>query len=377
MRNVDQPAGLGIVGCGNILAAYMTGLARAGQLVRVVRFADADSTRAEAASSTYGVGKPGTLPDLLADPEVDVVVNLTPPTVHDEVIRQASAAGRHIFTEKPLSATTLRAGTALEVVARHGISLACAPDTFLGPVHQTSRAVIDGGELGEIIGYTAFSTYRRVEERHPNPGFLFQPGGGPLLDLGPYYIAAFVNLFGPIASVSGRTRIGASVRRVTRPTGMFEIPVSVPTHASATLTHASGVVGTFVASFDIWDPHHLPDFEIYGENGTLESGHPAWYDGDVFVRLHRDDEWRLVPTVLPDIQPGRQRFPLTRGLGVLDLVESLSGRPCRTSSELGLHSLEVLEAIQHASDESRTVRISTTLDRPAPLTGADLTRWFG
>lgn len=375
MAAVKSPVGLGIVGCGNILAAYMTGFVQSPSLVRVMRFADMDVSRAEAASSRYGVGRGGTLEELLDDPQVEMVINLTPPTAHADMIIKASAAGKHVYTEKPLSATTGLARAAVAQSLRSGVRLGSGPDTFLGPVHQTSRALIDGGELGEPIGYSAFSTYRRAEERHPNPGFLFQPGGGPLLDLGPYYIAAFVNLFGPIVSVSGRTRVGAPVRYAKRPTGTMEIPVTVPTHASATLTHATGVVGTFVASFDIWD-HHLPDFEVYGSNGTLESGHPAWYDGDVFLRLHHDGEWRLVPSVMPQIQPGGQLFPLTRGLGVMDFVESLSGGPSRTSSGLALHTLEVLEGIQTASDEGRTVPISTSSGRPQPLTAVDLARWL-
>lgn len=376
MSDNSQPVHLGIAGCGNILSAYMTGLSKAPSRVRVLRFADVDLARAKVAAAEYGVGSPGTLDELMADPNVEVVLSLTPPVIHDEVIRKASAAGKHVFSEKPLSANVALARAALEAAGRSGVTVGCAPDTFLGPVHQTSRTVIDSGEIGEPIGYSSFSTYRRAEERHPNPGFLFQPGGGPLLDLGPYYIAAFVNLFGPVMSVSGSSRIGVPVRRVNRADGPLEIPVSVPTHASATLVHASGVVGTFVASFDMWDPVRVPDFEIYGAKGTVESGHPAWYDGEVFVRRHHDTDWHLVPNRLPDIQPGRQRFPLIRGLGVLDLVESLSGRPARTSSELALHALEVLEAIQTASDEGRTVAISTAPARPTPLSAADLARWF-
>lgn len=375
MTSAKLPVGLGIVGCGNILAAYMTGFRQSRSLLRVVRFADMDVGRARAASSEYGVGRAGTFEELLADPEVDVVVNLTPPVSHADVIIKAGTAGKHVYTEKPVSATTSLGRAAIAHCLQSGLRVGAAPDTFLGPAHQTSRAVIDRGELGDPIGYTAFSTYRRVEERHPNPAFLFQPGGGPVLDLGPYYVAAFVNLFGPIVSVSGATRIGAPVRHANRPTGLLEIPVSVPTHCSATLTHASGVVGAFVASFDIWD-HHLPDFEIYGSLGTLESGHPAWYDGDVFLRLHHDNDWRLVPPVLPQIQPGGERFPLTRGLGVMDMVEALSGGPDRTSSELALHAIEVLEAIQTASDEQRNVLISSAPPRPAPLTSADLARWL-
>ena len=376
MSHDDLPAGLGIVGCGDILPAYMTGFLQAPSLVRVVRFAAGSLAHAEAAAVRWGTGSAGSSEAVLADPAVRIVVSLTPPALHDDILRRSIAAGKHVFSEKPLASTVALARAAIEGAHRTAIATGCAPDTFLGPVHQTTRAAIDGGEIGEPIGYTSFSTYRRAEERHPNPGFLFRPGGGPLLDLGPYYVSVFVNLFGPVASVSGTTRIGVPIRRANRKDGPVEIPVSVPTHASATLVHASGVVGTFVASFDMWDPVRLPDLEIYGAHGTIESGHPAWYDGDVLVRRHHDQDWRLIPNALPDIQPGRQRFPLTRGLGVLDLVDSLAGRPLRTSSELALHVLEVLEGIQTASDEGRTVAMSTAPARPAPLDPTDLARWF-
>jgi predicted dehydrogenase len=378
MSDHGRPLGLGIVGCGNIMAAYMTGLTRAAGVVRIARFSDVDPARAEAAVTEYGVGRAGTLDELLADPEVDMIVSLTPPTIHDDVIVKAAAAGKHVFTEKPLSATLARARAAMAAADRAGVKVGCAPDTFLGPVHQATRAAIDAGEIGDPIGYNSFSCYRRAEERHPNPGFLFAAGGGPVLDLGPYYISTFVNLFGPIALVSAATRVGVPVRHARRADGStLDIPVSVPTHASATLVHTSGVIGTFVASFDMWEPTKLPDLEIYGSEGTLESGHPAWFDGDVLVRGHQDGDWRLLPNALPDIQPGRARFPMTRGLGVVDLAESLSGRPNRPSSELALHALEVLEAIQRASDEATTISISSAPQRPAPLTRADLARWFG
>jgi predicted dehydrogenase len=244
MSDHRRPLGLGIIGCGNILAAYMTGLTRAAGVVRVARFSDVDLPRAEAAAAEHGVGRAGTLDELLADPEVEMVVSLTPPVIHDEVIVRAAAAGKHVFTEKPLSATVARARAAMAAADRAGVKVGCAPDTFLGPVHQATRAAIDAGEIGDPIGYNSFSCYRRAEERHPNPGFLFAPGGGPVLDLGPYYISTFVNLFGPIASVSAATRIGVPVRHAKRADGsILDIPVSVPTHASATLVHSSGVIG--------------------------------------------------------------------------------------------------------------------------------------
>jgi predicted dehydrogenase len=325
----------------------------------ITHVADIDPTRAEQGAARYGISTWGSLDNLLADPNVDIVVNITPPTAHAEVTQAAVKAGKHVYTEKPVATSTSEASTMPGFVEASSKRLGSAPDTFLGSAGQTARAVIDRGEIGEVIGFTAFSTHNRVELWHPNPTFLCQPGGGPVFDLGPYFIAALVNLLGPVAQVAGKTRIGARTRQILAPNRLVDlVEVKVPTHANAVLTFASGAIGTLVMSNDIWD-HRLPNIEIFGTLGTKAVPHPNWYNGEVSIKTHDDQEWRVVePITVPlqgEISPGQSdaiQGQLLRGLGVMDLIDSLAGAPHRTSAALAYHTLEVLESIQRYVDGS-------------------------
>jgi predicted dehydrogenase len=366
---------IGFAGAGNIFDAYGAGLARFRERVEVRRVADVDLARAEQRATKYDIPAWGPLEDLLADPKVDVVINITPPTTHAEVTVAAARTGKHVFTEKPLATSTAAAAAMLETVASTGQRFGSAPDTFLGQAGQTARAAIDRGDIGEVVGFTAFSTHTRPELWHPNPTFLFQPGGGPVFDMGPYFIAGLVNLLGPVAQVAGKTRIGAKTRKVTAPNRLVDvIDVTVPTHANAVLTFASGAVGTIVMSSDIWD-HRLPNIEIYGTFGTLAVPHPNWYVGEVTIRLHGDQEWRVVEPVNPMLPGDDSRSPMLRGVGVMDLVDSLAGAPQRTSAAFAYHTLEVLEAVQVSSDTSSVVTLRSTCDRPAPLAKEQIAGW--
>ncbi len=365
---------VGIVGCGDILAAYMTGFQRLSRRVQVIRCGDLIVSRAEAAAAEFGIPRWGAVDELFADDDVDLVVSLTPPAVHTAIIEAAAAARKHIYTEKPLAPTTTKATLALAQAESSGVRLGAAPDTFLGSAGQTARAVIDRGEIGDPIGCVAFSPYSRAERWHPNPSFLFQPGAGPLLDTGPYFVAALVNLLGPVATVAGQTRVGRAPRRIPRPGGSVEeISVAVSTHATALLRFTSGAIGTLVTSFDIWD-HRLPEIEIYGTEGTLAVPHPNWYDGEVKVKLHDDHDWRVVSPVLPPVQ--QKPHEKIRGLGVLDLAYSLENGSHRTSGELALHTLDVLEAVQLSSDQQDFIDMSSSCSRPAPLSIDEALAWF-
>ena len=374
--NASAKTRIGISGAGNIFDAYAIGLARITDRVVITRVADIDLARAEQGATRYDIPAWGTLDDLLADPDVDLVVNITPPTVHAEVTQAAVRAGKHVYTEKPVATSTAEASTMLGIVKATGKCLGSAPDTFLGSAGQTARAVIDRGEIGEIIGFTAFSTHNRMEMWHPNPTFLFQPGGGPVFDLGPYFIAALVNLLGPVAQVAGKTRIGARTRQVLAPNRLVDmIEVKVPTHANAVLTFASGTIGTIVMSNDIWD-HRLPNIEIYGTLGTVAVPHPNWYNGEVTIKTHDDQEWRVVEPVTPLLQGEVIGGQLLRGLGVMDLIDALAGAPHRTSATLAYHTLEVLESIQRSSDTSTVLTLRSTCERPASLTKEQMVQWF-
>lgn len=364
-RNSDQ-LGVGIVGCGNISGAYFRGLERFDGL-RIVGCTDLSADLARAAGERYGVRVFASVEALAADDEVDVLVNLTPPLAHESVTRALLATGKHVFTEKPLTASFETAAPLVAEAKERGVLFGSAPDTFLGAAGQTARAAVDEGLIGEVIGASAFVTHSKAELWHPDPTFLFQPGGGPALDMGPYYIAALVNLLGPVAGVYASARIGSTVRPVSTPGRRVEsIDVTIPTHASATLDFASGAVGTVLASFDVWD-HRLPFIELYGSKGTLSLPDPNNYDDAVTVRLHGETEWRTLAPVIDGFTDGvlEELLPL-RGPGVADLAGALAGEPFRTSADFALHVLEVLDAIANGTDGVHA--LTTTCERPAPST---------
>lgn len=357
--------GIGIVGCGNICERYITGLRRFPEL-RIVGCADKDVDRARAVEAEHAVPASASVAELLASRAVDVVVNITPPSAHGQVTIDALTAGKDVYVEKPLASTLAEAGRVLEVAAASGRRLGCAPDTFLGSGIQTARAAIDSGIIGDPIGAACFVSHSRAEEWHPDPSFLFQAGGGPLLDMGPYYVTALVVCLGPIAQVAGMARIGASTRTVTAPNRTIDsIAVEVPTHASATIRFASGVVGTMLMSFDLWHEDY-PHVEIYGTLGALRLPRPFDFDGDVSVRLNDEVDWRALPPRLPvSGNPGRDQE--RRGIGVADLAAARRGGAHRARASLGYHTLEVLSAVARSSDEERFVPIESSVERPAPV----------
>ncbi|MCF2526047.1 Gfo/Idh/MocA family protein [Yinghuangia soli] len=363
---------IGIVGCGNIFERYVRGIARFPGL-RIVHVADVDPERAKLGAETAQAAAPagttvrhGSLADLLADPAAVIVVNITPPTVHAHVTEAALRAGKHVYVEKPITTDLGIARAQLELAAASGLTVGGAPDTFLGSAGQTARQVVDAGTIGDPVGATAFVTHSRAETWHPDPTFLFKPGGGPVLDLGPYYVTQLVNCLGPVAEVYGTARVGAPVRAVTAPGRLVDsIDVEVETHANAVLTFASGVLASMVLSFDIWD-HNLPYLEIYGTRGTLSIPDPNAYDGDVKVRLHGAEDWTVVPPVLPVQGPADSfEHQMLRGPGVADLAAALHGAPHRATGGLALHVLEVLDAIGTSGKARTPAAMTTTCARPA------------
>lgn len=357
------PVAVGLIGCGNISGAYARGLARLDG-VELVACADVDQARAGAVAKRYGL-RATSVDNLLADPAVTIAVNLTPPLFHAEVSAAALAAGKHVYTEKPVAATFGEAVKLADEAARAQRLLGSAPDTFLGSAGQTARAVVDSGQLGEIVGASAFVTHSHAEMWHPDPTFLFQPGGGPSLDMGPYYVAALVNLLGPVRSVFSVSRAGLAVRPVFAPGRTVEqIQVEIPTHSSAVLTFESGTIATVLMSFEVWN-HELPHIELYGTLGALSVPDPDKYDDVVRLRLHADEQWQPVEPVIKPLTTGlpADQLPL-RGPGVADLAAALSGQPQRCSSEFALHVLEVLETI--ADGDGTSHEMSTTCSRPAP-----------
>ncbi|WP_308465086.1 Gfo/Idh/MocA family protein [Rathayibacter soli] len=361
----SSPTLVGLVGCGNIAERYVEGMKRFPELA-LAGCADVDGRFASALSERLGIRAYPSVEELLADPAISLIVNITPPRAHEAVTRAALKAGKHVYVEKPITTDPEPANQLLLEAKKAGLLVGAAPDTFLGSAAQTARKAVDDGVIGRPIAAVACIRYSRAEKWHPDPTFLFQPGGGPSLDLGPYYVTALVNLFGPVSEVSAFSSIGASHRTVTAPERRVDsIEVTTPTHASASLRFENGTIATVISSFDIWDTD-MPFIEVFGENGTLQLGDPNEYDSPVRVRRHDDPDWSVLePVFTPTGEPATP-VQLLRGIGVADLASALSGADLHASGALALHVLDVITAFNRSSDRSEVVRIGSAVDRPTP-----------
>jgi predicted dehydrogenase len=298
---------------------------------------------------------------LLAHPNVDVVLNLTIPVAHADVTRAALAAGKHVYSEKPL-ALDLATGIALVDLAREqGLRLGCAPDTFLGAGLQATRAALDAGVIGEPLAANAFFHGAGPESWHPRPQIFYQRGAGPLFDVGVYYVTALVALLGAVSRVTGSARVSRAQRQITsQPLAGTWMDVEVPTHVSASLDHEAGPISTLVASFDVPATRYR-FIEIYGTEGTLAVPDPNTFGGPLQVRRQGDTDWTDLP--VPDTNASE-----SRGIGLADMVRGIrEGRPHRASGDLALHVLEIMELVLVASDTGRHQTTSSRPDRPAPL----------
>jgi predicted dehydrogenase len=358
---------VGVLGCGHVSRQYFEGLPDHG--LKVVACADLDPAAAERAARRHGVGRALTPGDLLADDAVELVVNLTPPSHHFAESRRALEAGKHVYSEKPLALTAEEGRELVELADRSGLALGCAPDTFMGAAIQTARAALDEGRIGEVVAGVAFVSEHGYEHFHPNVRSFYEPGGGPLLDLGPYYVTALVNCLGPVRSAVGahKSHFPERVAEVGEHAGE-RIPVLVPTHATGVLEFASGVLVTLIASWDVWATH-LPSIELYGETGSLSLPNPDLFSGPVALRRPGREELEQPPPA-PGELPWEELPPAfgegaRRGAGAADLVAAVAeGREPRASGRLALHVLSTLEALARAGDSGRRVPVGDPCDRP-------------
>jgi predicted dehydrogenase len=348
---------VGVLGAGNVSWRYVEGLRRFPEL-DLVAVADVDPQRARAMAEQAGCRWLGP-EELLGDPAIEIVVNLTPPLLHRETAIAALEAGKSVYVEKPL-ATTREDAIAIRAVeaARPGI-VGAAPDTFLGSAVQTARMLVEAGEIGDVFGASAFIASSRAETWHPDPTFLFEDGGGPVLDLGPYFVTALVELLGSVQRVGAVARTPRARIDVTAPDRTVDHVVpAVPTHVTSTLEFASGAVGTLTASSEVWDSDS-PLLELYGTRGTLRLPHPVHFDGDVAVRV-RGKDWQVVPPAIQRFAgPGKEQQH--RGLGVQDLSDALDGHPQRASSALAYHVLDILLGIGEAAESAVPRAIESSL----------------
>jgi len=351
---------IGVVGCGKISGAYFKRL-KQFEILEVKSCSDLIPERSQGCAAEFGIPVVCTTEEIMADPEIQIVVNLTIPKAHYKVARQALKAGKNIYSEKPLAITRAQGKKLLALAKEKNLLVGNAPDTFLGGGIQTCRKLIDDGVIGEPVAVTAFIMFRGHEHWHPDPEYYYQVGGGPMFDMGPYYLTALVNLLGPVKRVTGSARISFPTRTITsaKKNGQV-IPVEVPTHVAGIMDFANGAVGTIITSFDVW-AHTLPCIQIHGSKASLEVPDPNGFGGVVKIRKAGDTAWSEVQlTHVADIN---------RGIGVADMACSIlrPGRPHRANGELAFHVLDLMHAFHDASAKGKHVIVESSCERPPAL----------
>lgn len=355
-----EPVSVGVLGCGTISDAYLGANDRFDEY-DIVACADLDMDAAHAKADEYGVE--AREPDELLASDVELVVNLTPPSVHAQTVEEALDAGKHVYVEKPLAASLGDARRIREAAADADLFVGSAPDTFLGAGLQTCRDVIDAGRIGDPVGATAVWTSSGHETWHPNPDLYYEEGGGPMFDMGPYYVTALVTLLGPAERVTGSVSRASDTRTITsEPRHGEEIDVEVPTHESGVIDFADGAVANVTTSFDVQDST-LPEpaFEIYGTKGTLAMPDPNRFEGPVRVSTADTEGFEAVELT--------HEYTAGRGAGVADLARAVRDDDWshRTSADLAYHVLEVLAGVRDSSESGAHVAVESAPERPEPL----------
>ena len=351
---------VGVIGCGNISPAYLTYLKNSSK-VTITACADLLPDKAQERASEFGIENAYTVEGMLKS-DVDIILNLTIPAAHAEISIAALDHGKHVYTEKPLAVSLTDGKRILELAARKGLVVGSAPDTFLGSGIQTSRQAILSGAIGRPVAASAFMMGGGPEGWHPNPAFFYMAGGGPMFDMGPYYLTTLVRLLGPISRISGSVGSQIPERKVgSGPLAGTPILVQTPTHYSGTLDFAGGAIATLITSFDIPGGSILPRIEIYGTEGTLLVPDPNYFDGEVKIRKAGSEEWETV-------DPSFESIGNERGRGLEDMAEAIAeSRPPLASGVLAYHVLEAMHAFSRSSQEGRHVVLESTAELTAVL----------
>jgi predicted dehydrogenase len=349
---------VGVVGCGVISKHYAENAA-AFDGFDIVACADVVPAAAEALAAEQGL-EPVSVEEAIASPEIDVVLNLTPPAAHVDVTTAALAAGKHVYTEKPLALDAATAGALVADADRRGLRIGCAPDIFLGGAYQAARALIDEGAIGEPVAVSAAMIVGGADEWHPSPEQFFQDGAGPLLDMGPYYVTAIVALLGPVARVTGFASTLRAERTIrVGPRAEQRFSPTTPTHVSAVMELETGVTANLVASFEATG-RYVCDLEVHGRDGVLALPDPNAFRGVLRMRRGRG-EWEEVAYASHGAREAR-------GIGLQDLAEAVAEeREPRASGRLGAHFVDVARSTLLAAAEGRAVDVTSRVARPEPL----------
>ncbi len=355
----QEPVKIGVIGCGNISNAYFNTNA-SFNFFDIVACADLNLDAAKAKAEQWNIPKACFVDELLADPEIGFVINLTIPAAHGPIMMRCLENGKSVYNEKPFTITREEAQKAIALANEKGLRVGSAPDTFLGGGHQTARKLIDEGAIGEVVGCVAHMAGHGHESWHPSPEFYYKVGGGPMFDMGPYYLTDLVQLVGPVKKVAGLTKTTFPQRTITSEAKRGTVMnVEIPTHITGVFEFHNGAIGQILMSFDMWG-HNLPRIEIYGTEGSLFIPDPNGFGGE--VKLAR---------------PGKdvETIPLThgytdnaRGVGMADMALAMqTGRDHRCNERLAFHVLDLMHAFHDSSDVGQFVEIGSTCERPAAL----------
>jgi len=365
-----EPVKTAVIGCGFISNIYLQNAAT-WDILDVVACSDIDLSRARSQAEKFNIPRAIPVADVLADPDIELIINLTIPAAHSEVGLAALRAGKSVYSEKPLAIRREDGQLLLAEARTRGLRVGCAPDTFLGGGLQTCRKLIDEGTLGKPVGAIAHMLTRGPDHWHPDPEFLFKVGAGPLFDMGPYYLTALITVFGPVRRVTGSARITYPERTIrSGPKSGAKIKVEAPTHIASVLDFVSGPIATLVTSFDVWD-RMIPSVEVYGSEGTMTVPDPNTFAGPVRLRRAGDEKGSEVPLTHGHTENGRC-------IGAADMAYAIrTGRPHRANGDMAFHVLDVMHAVLEASNTGQHIELSSTCDVPAPLPEGLPERRFG
>lgn len=357
-----QPVKTAIIGTGTISTIYLQNSKQLNTF-DVVACADLNMDAARAQAEKFGIPRAVEVAEVLEDPEIELILNLTIPAAHGTVALAAVRKGKSVYNEKPLTISREDGRLLLDEARQRGVYVGCAPDTFLGGGLQTCRELLEQGAIGEPVAATAFMMSHGPESWHPSPEFYYHVGGGPMFDMGPYYLTALIAMLGPVRRVTGSARISFPERTITsKPKYGTKVKVETPTHVAGVLDFAKGPIATLVTSFDVWAAN-VPRIEIYGTEGSMSLPDPNTFGGPVLIRRAGEKEWQEMPIT-------HGYTVNSRGIGVADMAAAMrSGGQHRANGEMAYHVLDIMHAIHDASNEGRHVELTSTCQQPAPLPG--------
>ncbi|ADU30525.1 Gfo/Idh/MocA family protein [Evansella cellulosilytica] len=351
---------VGLIGCGNISGIYLENNSRYSSF-NIIACADIDMEKAKEAATKYGIKHVYTVDEMMASHDIDIILNLTIPHVHAKVTLEALNNNKHVYSEKPIAVKLEDAKRILKEAKEKQLIVASAPDTFLGGSIQLAGNYISQGIIGEPIGASAFMMSNGPESWHPNPQFFYESGGGPMYDMGPYYISALISIFGPINRIAGSVLTPFQQRTITSEARYGEkIKVEIPTHVSGILDFSIGATATITTSFDVCGSR-TPFIEIYGEKGTISLPDPNYFNQPLLIKKLGDKEWE-------EIQPEGNPSDNLRGIGLEDTARAIiEGYTPRASGDLALHVLEVMHGIHESSNSNKHYKMESSCKKPTLL----------